>query len=318
MNQKTKKIIVICGPTATGKTDLGIELATLLKGEVISCDSRQVYKGLDIGSGKLPKNLQNVKKGEYFWTIDGVKVWMYDVVDPKVRFTIADYLKQTHQVIIDLVNREKLPIIVGGTGLYLKGLVEGLDHLEVISRKQKSLEKLDRSELQKKLQFLSPATWEQLNNSERNNPRRLIRKIELLNSISKRKILAYTPLSQNFQILILGLTTNRASLNKLIDERVVKRIDQGLVEEGEKLKKENLTTDRMKELGLEYAVLADFLNNKITSKSDFTQILQTKIHQFAKRQMTWFNKQPGILWFDINDKNWKSNVVKLASNWYNS
>src|SRR3989338_8195331 len=124
------KIIVIFGSTSTGKTDLALNLAKKFNGELVSCDSRQVYKKLDIGTGKLPGKQVNTEKGNGFWWLDGVKVWMYDVVNFRQQYTVYDYVKDADQVIENILSREKLPIIVGGTGLYLKALLEGLPNLD--------------------------------------------------------------------------------------------------------------------------------------------------------------------------------------------
>lgn len=312
-----KKVLIILGPTATGKTDLGITLAKKLNGEIISCDSRQVYTGLDIGTGKLPNSLNGVEKGSGYWMIDGVSIWLYDVVTPEKRFTVVDYLEQVAKVLKDLEDREKLPIFVGGTGLYLRGLLSGFDELSIPDGdKRSSLEKLDLSALQKRFETLSPLLWNSLNNSEKNNRRRLIRKIELLeqdDSITKK---TFHPLLKNFDVLKIGLNSPRSLLNHRIDERVKKRIDQGMIVEAEKLHQNGLTLSRMKELGLEYGLLADVLINLI-SKEQFISLLQNQIHQYAKRQMTWFKKEKNVNWFDITTKNWQDKVVNLVVAWYN-
>ena len=125
------RLLVIIGPTATGKTDLALKLADKFDGELIAADSRQVYRGLDIGTGKLPGGEWKMddgrwKKGKGFWEVDGVKIWMYDVAGLKTRYTVADFVKEAENVIEDILRRGKLPIIVGGTGFYVKALVEGL------------------------------------------------------------------------------------------------------------------------------------------------------------------------------------------------
>src|SRR3989338_8125799 len=126
-----KKLLVILGPTATGKTDLAINLAKKFNGELIACDSRQVYKGLDIGTGKYPAQYKKLKKGEGFWEIDGIKIWMYDKVFLNIQYTVFDYVKDAEIVIKDILDRGKLPIVVGGTGLYLRALSEELHNLSV-------------------------------------------------------------------------------------------------------------------------------------------------------------------------------------------
>lgn len=172
-----KKLLVILGPTATGKTDLALNLAKKFNGELMSCDSRQVYKGLDIGTGKLPGKevssrgrwASGPKRGEGFWEMGGIKVWMYDVAGPKTHYTVYDYNKRARKVIEDIIKRDKLPIIVGGTGLYLRALLEGLPNLKIPTdnKLRGKLEKLSLDELQKRLKSLSPAAFQKLTDSDK-------------------------------------------------------------------------------------------------------------------------------------------------------
>ncbi len=187
-----KKILVILGPTSTGKTDLAIKLAKKFNGEIISCDSRQVYKGLDIGTGKMPSESLEVKilKSAGFWLINGmseaptnaVKVWMYDVINPGKKYTAFDFAKDASRIIKEINLRGKLPVVVGGTGLYLKALLGDIPNLKVpINKKlREELTTLSLEKLQQKLKKLSLKKWNSLNNSDKNNPRRLLRSIEII------------------------------------------------------------------------------------------------------------------------------------------
>ncbi len=314
-----KKILIILGPTATGKTDLALKLAKKFNGELISADSRQVYRGLDIGTGKLPSGKVFLKKEDKFWIINGIKVWMYDVVNPKLSYSVFDYFKEASQIILKIQQDHKLPIIVGGTGLYLKAVIEGLPNLKIPLNLslRRELEQLPLKALQTKLQKLSPASWEKLNNSDRNNKRRLLRSVEIAYMypyINKSQIsnIKY----QKDNILKIGLTIPRAILNKLIDARVLLRLNQGMVEEAARLHHQGLSFKRMHELGLEYAVLADYLVDKI-NKEQLIENLKTKIHQYAKRQMTWFKKEKDVVWFDITAQDYYLKVEKLIFAWYN-
>src|SRR3989344_5434520 len=126
------KLLIILGPTSTGKTDLGLSLAKKINGEVISCDSRQVYIGLDIGTGKLPNEEVLVQKNKGFWDLDGVSVWLYDIADPRSEdFTVKEYIEKAEKVIKKVIQKGKTPIIVGGTGFYLSGLIYGIPNLEI-------------------------------------------------------------------------------------------------------------------------------------------------------------------------------------------
>lgn len=322
-----KKVLVILGPTASGKTDIALEFAKKYNGELVSCDSRQVYVGLDIGTGKLPGGKWKVedgrwKKGKGFWEINGIKVWMYDVADSKTQFTVKDYVVRAEKIITDIHQRGKLPIIVGGTGFYLKAILSGLPNLSIsVDEKLRGeLQELSLLELQEKLETLSPAKWKLLNDSDKQNPRRLTRSIELIsmygymNANDKRKAI-----SEKYEVLKIGLTAPREILNKRIDDRVISRISQGMIEEAINLHKNGLTFKRMKELGLEYGMLAELLEGKI-SEDQFTVQLSVKIHQYAKRQMTWF-KNPStssecIFWFDITENNWQKKLEKMILKWY--
>ena len=314
--KKRNKILVIVGPTATGKTDLALRLASLAQGELVSADSRQVYKDLDIGTGKisnLKSQISNVKKGKGFWEVKGVQIWMYDVVDTKIQYTVADYVEKAEKIVKEVNSRGRLPIIVGGTGLYIKALVEGLPNLmvPVDFRKRKKLEKFSLVSLQEKLKKISLQKWQSLNTSDKQNPRRLIRAIELVTSDVSVKFQA-----PKFDVLKIGLTASREILYKRADDRVISRVEQGMIQEAEDLHKRGLSLKRMRELGLEYGVLADYLEGKIETEDEFMKKLQYKIHDYIRRQLTYFKKEKDINWFDVMDKNLSRNVEKLVSKWY--
>ncbi|OGE64979.1 tRNA (adenosine(37)-N6)-dimethylallyltransferase MiaA [Candidatus Daviesbacteria bacterium RIFCSPLOWO2_02_FULL_36_7] len=314
------KIIVIFGSTSTGKTDLALNLAKKFNGELVSCDSRQVYKKLDIGTGKLPGKQVNTEKGNGFWWLDGVKVWMYDVVNFRQQYTVYDYVKDADQVIENILSREKLPIIVGGTGLYLKALLEGLPNLDIpVDQKlRKQLNNLTLEQLQQRLQKLDKKKWEGLNKSDRQNPRRLIRAIEITSTSSTSEESLRATVRGDFETLKIGLTAPRDTLYKRIDERVISRINQGMITEAESLHKHGLSFRRMRQLGLEYGILADFLEGRITSKGDLIKIMQGKIHGYARRQITWFKKEKDVYWFDIIGKDYLARIENLVAKWYDN
>lgn len=332
------KVLIILGPTATGKTDLGLFLAKKFNGELVACDSRQVYTGLDIGTGKLPsKPTYEVKRTgprRSSWEVGGIRIWMYDVVSPRKQYTVADYVKEASYAIKDIDQRGKLPIVVGGTGLYLKGLLGGIPNLAVpVDKKlRKSLEKLSLNKLQKKLQEINSDKWQSMNQSDRQNPRRLVRAVELsMSSLrmqgSKKQtdywIPAYAGMTgltvQNFKVLKIGLTASRVVLYKRVDERVVSRIKQGMVEEAKTLYNNSLTLKRMKQLGLEYGVLADYLSGVIKGiqgNQGLVKVMQSKIHGYVRRQLTWFKKEKNINWFDITEKSYIKTIENLMISWY--
>lgn len=320
-----KKLLVILGPTSTGKTDVALALAKKFNGELVSCDSRQVYKDLDIGTGKMPGKEVSVKKHKGYWVLDtvgeapadAVKIWMYDVVDFKKQYTVFHYISDAKKVIDDIESRGKLPIIVGGTGLYLKAFLEGMSNLSVPIDKnlRQILKKLTVKELQDKLKNLSSLKWESLNNSDKHNSRRLIRAIELV-AISSSNI-RKTPqgLVKNHEILKIGLNSSKEKLYAKVDQRVVSRIKLGMIEEAEILHEKGLTVKRMRQLGLEYGLLADYLEKKITIEGLIAK-MQSKIHQFVKRQQTWYKKDTQIEWFEISNNDYLKKLEKRVYRWY--
>lgn len=316
ISDRTGKLLAILGPTATGKTDLALNLAEKFNGELVSCDSRQVYKDLDIGTGKYPSKKYKIEKRNGFWEIGSNRVWMYDVVNLKKQYTVANYVRDANKIIEDIYKRDKLPIIIGGTGFYFKALLKGLPNLSIpIDIKlRKKLQKLSKDELQKKLQEISAERWKALNQSDRQNPRRLVRAIEL--SLVKPKIQKKLD-KQKTNALKIGLTARRNILYKKADEGVIKRINSGMVEEARKLQSMGLGLQRMRRLGLEYGILADFLEDKIKTKEDLIKIMQGEIHGFIRRQLTWFKRDIEINWFDINMSDYQARIEKLILDWYN-
>lgn len=300
---KKQKILVLCGPTATGKTALGIKFAKKYNGEIISADSRQVYKGMDIGTGK---DFQIFKT-------NNVKVWLYDVVQPDYQFSVADYVKCANLAIDDIYKRGKLPIIVGGTGLYLKGLIDGIGTMGVPPdwKLRKKLSNCSIVQLLDLLKKLDLKKLESMNHSDRNNPRRLIRAIELAGS---NNLLQHASvLKQKTEVLWLGLTASFDELYKRIDQRVEKRIKNGMeLEVKELLAKGYNFTNSV--LGTTMGYKQSFSLNK-----DFPDTQKWKFaeHAYARRQMTWFKKNKRINWFNINNKNFVSEIVKLVDGWYN-
>lgn len=306
------------GPTATGKTDLALSLAKKFNGELIACDSRQVYRNLDIGTGKYPGEYKEVIKGNGYWEIDQVKVWMYDVADLSNRYAVYDYEKNAALVVDEIRKRDKLPIVVGGTGLYLKAVLEGLPNLEipVDEELRSALQRLSKPEMQKKLQELSFPAWQGMNGSDRQNPRRLMRAIELIaakpNQLGNKK-----PGLKNYNLLKIGLTAPREILKGKIDGRALEWIKNGIVKEVDDLLKAGISKKRITELGLEYAIIVEYLDKNI-SFDQMIEKIQTKVRQYAKRQMTWFKKEKNIFWFDVTGKNTQGNIEKQVAKWYDN
>ena len=317
-----KKLLVICGATATGKTSLGISLAKKYRGEIISGDSRQVYQKMDIGTGKdIPKGakykLNNRRTGGYY-EISGIRIWGYDLVSPKEEFSVAQYTKIAREVIKDIHKRNKLPILVGGTGFYLKSVVEGIGTVEIPQNKalRKNLKILPKDELLEKLAILDSSKAGSLNQSDIKNPRRLIRAIEIaiwrldnMGTIVKDE-------KHDYNTLFIGLSLPEARLFEKIKKRVFERTN-GVKEEISNLLKSGVKWSDQAMSSFGYKQWKDFFEGSKTEKEVVDKwFLEEK--QYSKRQITWFKKSKGINWFDITKPSWQENVEKLVKKWYSS
>lgn len=271
--------LVILGPTASGKTQLACELAYHLNGEIISADSRQVYKQLNIGTGKdLDEYLVNGKKINYH---------LIDVVEPGKQFYLHDFVRELKITFDKIVSQNKLPIICGGTGLYLDTLHKDFSFTQIKENEtlRKKLEALSKEELQKKL---SAYKNEKLKEVDSDSKKRLIRAIEIAEYLNyNARELTNTELP--YKPYYLGINLSIEKRKELIYKRLISRLDSGLIEEAENLLKNGMTHERLQFLGLEYKFLSFFLQNKI-SKEELIIQLSTAINQFSKRQMTWFRK----------------------------
>lgn len=318
------KLLVILGSTSTGKTDLGIELAKKLNGELISADSRQVYKYLDIGTGKLPsqnaKRKMQIEISKGFWIINEIKIWMYDITLPAQRYNLYKYILDAQEIIKRVIDEGKLPILVGGTGLYIRSLLKGVSDFGIFEDTglRSELSNLEIEEIRNKITAANPQALKKLNNSEINNKRRLIRVYEKLISPDESET-PFPGIEKGLNTLKIGLKTDRKILRERIKQRVISRIEKGMIAESKNLLANGiLTYERMEELGLEYKYLAMFLKGDINSKEDLIEILSLKIGQFAKRQETWFRKESDVNWFDIAKPGYIKQVETFASNWYNN
>jgi tRNA dimethylallyltransferase len=261
-----QKLLIVCGPTSSGKTALALELAKKWNGELVSADSRQVYRGMDIGTGKdvigkskvksqkLKLQIKNQKYELIPYDMDGIPLWLVDVVDPDEEFSVAHYQHIAHKVIEDIQKRGKLPIVVGGTGQYVQSLLSPIEtsHIPPNKKLRKQLEKLSLEDLQNQLVDRYHRMWETMNQSDRQNPRRLIRKIEIAKYLSCHPGyhlsipgIKEVPIpgikTQKYDILLLGLSAPYPVLYKGIDARVDKRVKQGVREEITSLLKKGYT-----------------------------------------------------------------------------
>lgn len=278
--QQKPKILVILGPTASGKSDLAVRLAKKFNGEVVSADSRQVYKGMDIGTGKITKK-----------EMAGVPHHLIDIVSPKTRFDVARYQKLAHKKITDILKRGKLPVVCGGTGLYIKAIVENPQYPDVPPdwKLRKNLERKTTKEL---FAILKKLDLKRAKTIDKKNPRRLIRAIEIARQTGQVPLVKNDP---SYDALIIGIKKSLNELKKAVATRLHKRMRQGMIAEVKKLRGSGVSWHRLEELGLEYKYIALYLQNKM-DKETMLETLETKINQYAKRQMTWFKKTPGVRW----------------------
>ena len=275
-----QKVIVIVGPTASGKSALAVELAKRFDGEVISADSRQVYRGLDIGTGKITQE-----------ETQGVPHHLLDVADPTETFSASDFVKLGREAITDIASRGKLPIICGGTGFYIDALLGRITLPDVPANPtlREELKRFGADELFAKLQALDPARAETV---DPHNPVRLIRAIEIATALGAVPQPKAAPLYDAFWI---GIEWPKEELDERIRQRLVSRMKDGMVDEAKRLHAAGLSYERMHELGLEYRYLADYLQGTLTN-DEFIEQLATAIIQYAKRQRTYWKPNVGIHW----------------------
>ncbi|MEK7165481.1 MAG: tRNA (adenosine(37)-N6)-dimethylallyltransferase MiaA [Patescibacteria group bacterium] len=338
------KVLIVCGPTGVGKTALAIILARKIGGEIISADSRQVYKGMDIGTGKdLPVSakfndlsskfqIKNDKLRIGYREKDNIPIWLVDIVEPDYLFNVGEYTILARQVIKYLGEKGKLPILVGGTQLYLKSAVEQLAFVTIppIMTLREQLTKLPVTEIQQKLEVLDPQKWKSMNHSDRYNPRRLVRAIEIAMwkkrhaplLLRKDHILAYDP-------LWIGLKTPTERLYKNISRRVDERVREGIIDEVTSLRKRGYSWESgaLSAIGYrEWKLLLETstIQYEMTRKQLITLITeQWKIHEkkYARKQMDVFyaNKtEKKIQWFDTSAPNWKRQIWVKVNKWYNN
>jgi len=303
MKEKLPNLITILGPTASGKSSLGIELALKFNGEIISADSRQVYRKMNIGTGKVTKEEQNM-----------IKHHLLDVVGPNENFSLAHFQPLAFAAIDDILNRNKLPFLVGGTALYIYSVIDNynLSNVGANAARRKELEKLSADELSV-IASAALAKRSNLNNmpgsddqiatvslaelgfprNDTKNPRRLIRAIEKLEAGFNLESKKNPPKYEN---LIFGINPPKEELIEKIDKRVDQRIEQGMIEEVSKLRK-IVPDEKLISFGLEYKFITEHLQGK-NSKQEMTRLLKNAIHSFSKRQMTWFKKDKRIIWIE--------------------
>ncbi len=294
------KIIVLVGPTASGKTALAIEIAKRFNGEVISADSRQVYRGLDIGSGKVTKA-----------EMDGVPHHLLDVSELTDTYTAADFVRDSKVAMADIISRGKIPIIAGGTFFYLD-LLRGKMQTAAVEPNptlQAELEKMSTKELSQKLIVADPGRAAIIDHSNR---RRLIRSLEIIDSLGKVPAVKIIP--SDYDWLVFGIEIDKEILNQRIEKRIHDRLKNGMIEEVQNLLAAGVEAKRLADFGLEYRYLTQYLLKEI-SYDEMVEQLFAKSRQFAKRQRTWLKRDSSIIWkqFPVTMEQVEAEVVKFLS-----
>ncbi len=285
------KIIVILGPTSSGKSDVAVSVAKKFNGEIISADSRQVYKGMDLGTGKITKK-----------EMLGIPHHLLDVANPKTIFSVEKYKKLAEKKIDGILKKNKTPIICGGTGFYIDSIVKNilLPQVKPNKKLRKELENKSAEQLFKILQKLSPSRAQ---NIDSKNKVRLIRAIEIAKALGN--VPEVKELPSKYEFILIGIDLPDEILKERIKTRLQKRLKAGMLKEVQNLNKDGVSWKRLESFGLEYRNCALFLQNKI-NKEQMIQNIEKESFQYVKRQRTWFKRNKEINWF----KNDKKDILK--------
>jgi len=304
------KVIVIVGPTASGKTSLSIELAKKVNGEIVSCDSMQIYKDMDIGSAKPTKQ-----------EMQGIKHYMIDIVTPEERFSVAEYKKRAEIAIDEILQKGKTPIVIGGTGLYANSLIYGIEYNEIKLDEQyrKELEEIASTEqgLTNLYQQAIKIDEQAMKIISPNDKKRIIRVLEIFNSTGKTKTELEIESRKNgvkYDYRVFAINMDRDILYERINKRVDIMIENGLIEEVQNiLRKYKEFPTAMQGLG--YKEVVEYINKEI-SKEDMIQKIKQETRRYAKRQLTWFRKNEETIWLNgLNDMQNNIDIILEGISW---
>ena len=293
------KLLIIAGTNASGKSDLGVRLALGFGAEIVSADSRQVFKGLDLGSGKISPD-----------EMRGVPHHLLDVAEPGEFFSLKHYQEMAYSAVDDIIARGKKAFLVGGTGLYINSVADGycLSDAEPDIRIRKQVEAMSLEQLKAFVEEKRPG---ELSNLDLNNKRRLERAAEKIIAGAPRNL----PSSKRYETCIIGVTWPRPVLYERIRVRLVRRLDEGMLDEVRGLLEKGVSEDFLYRLGLEYRYCLMYLKGEFGSYEAFFDKLFMEIRHLAKEQMTWFRKRKDIHWIDMEDEPYEA-AVRLIESFY--
>ena len=285
-------VIVIAGPTASGKTKLSIELAKQINGEIISSDSMQIYKWMDIGTAKVTKE-----------EAEGIKHYLIDIIEPNERYTVSNFKKDAEHAIEEILSKGKIPIVVGGTGLYIDSLIYGIEYQDMKFDEEYRIKLMEQAETEKGLNQLYNQALEvdkqAMEKISPNDTKRIIRVLEIYHSTGKTKTeleieSRKNGVKYNYHVFVVNM--DREKLYERINLRVDMMVDAGLIEEVKDIcKRYNSFPTAMQGLG--YKEVVEYLENKI-SKEEMIDKIKKESRHYAKRQLTWFRKDKDFIWLD--------------------
>lgn len=286
---KKPVIISVIGPTSSGKSELAVSLAKKFNGEIISADSRQIYRGFDLSSGKVEGKWQN-----NIFVYKNIPHYLIDEANPKTQYSVAKFQSKAKKIIKDILKRGKMPIICGGTMHWVDSAVyeQSLPEVKPNLKLRKELEKLSTEKLFKRLQKLDPIRAE---NIDAKNPRRLIRALEIIEATGKA--VPQQKLESPYKVIWIGINPGKEILEQNIYKRILQRIKQGMISEIEQLHEQGLSWKKLEGYGLEFKFISQLLQNKI-SKAEMIDQLFTSHKQYVKRQLTWWKRNTKIHWIE--------------------
>lgn len=298
-------VIIIVGPTAVGKTKISIELAKKLNTEIVSADSMQIYKYMNIGTAK-----PDTKE------MDGIKHYLIDEIDPSQNFSVAQYKEYAEKYLDKIINENKTPIIVGGTGLYINSLIYNIHFSEIICDMEyrQELQKIANEKGNEYLhQMLNKVDSESSQRIHFNDIKRIIRALEVYKCTGKT-ITYHQSVSRlensKYNFILIGLNMDRELLYERINKRVDIMIEQGLVDEVKELSNKGYTKDMISMQGIGYKEIIDYFNGNISLEKAI-EIIKQESRRYAKRQLTWFRANKDIIWFDVDNENFEKNLKNI-------